>query len=446
MINEKQLSSLNVLGYDFLGMDESKRSYVFVIDKNGYRHSMNIYSLLKGSIPDIVHVSNPFAIENMIKWIEDNEKTFYLNDNSNYIGTQSKLVFHCYVCDNDFNATWDAVSQGTGCGVCNGKQVTEKTCFAYFYPDLVCEWLDSNIYSPFEVTAFSNKDILWCCKNCNHIWKAKVSTRTSLMCGCPACAGLIPTEVDNLFVEFPEKLDEWDYELNGSPLDYRPFSQKRVSWICRDCGNKWKTSVANRTTGDKSNCPYCAHKIPTNDNNFEYLFPELLPEWNNDKNGDPSKFLPHTNKKVWWNCLRCGNEWFGSINGRTRNDKCKRTGCPICSLSLGESVIYDFLKLNNIKFETQTWFDDCPRYGTHPLRFDFYIEGFGLIEYQGPQHYFPVDFAGRGMEWAEDQLEIGKIKDQIKRDYCENENIYLLEIPYTEFNNIESILTYELGL
>jgi hypothetical protein len=36
--------------------------------------------------------------------------------------------------------------------------------------------------------------------------------------------------------------------------------------------------------------------------------------------------------------------------------------------------------------------------------------------------------------------------DQIKREYCKNNNIKLLEIPYWDFDKIEEILNKELSL
>jgi hypothetical protein len=75
------------------------------------------------------------------------------------------------------------------------------------------------------------------------------------------------------------------------------------------------------------------------------------------------------------------------------------------------------------------------------LRFDFYLEEFNTsIEIQGKQHYEPVDFGGRPREWSIQDFKIQQIRDQIKRDYCKENNIKLLEIPYWDFDNIEQIL------
>ena len=62
------------------------------------------------------------------------------------------------------------------------------------------------------------------------------------------------------------------------------------------------------------------------------------------------------------------------------------------------------------------------------------------IEYQGKQHYEPVDFAGKGDEWAKYQFKVGQQRDNIKRQYCQQNNIKLIEIPYWDYDNIDNIV------
>jgi hypothetical protein len=57
------------------------------------------------------------------------------------------------------------------------------------------------------------------------------------------------------------------------------------------------------------------------------------------------------------------------------------------------------------------------------------------IEYDGAQHYQVVERWGGVKSFYDRQL-----KDKIKTDFCKNNNINLLRIPYTEFSNINEIL------
>ena len=59
---------------------------------------------------------------------------------------------------------------------------------------------------------------------------------------------------------------------------------------------------------------------------------------------------------------------------------------------------------------------------------DFYLTDYNIaIECQGEQHFKPIDFFG-----GEDELNIIKERDRIKRQLCEENNIKLLY--YTETN------------
>ena len=58
-----------------------------------------------------------------------------------------------------------------------------------------------------------------------------------------------------------------------------------------------------------------------------------------------------------------------------------------------------------------------------------------FIEYNGRQHYIPIEYFGGILE-----LEHQQKRDEFVREYCKRNNIRLLEIPYTEENNIDNIL------
>jgi hypothetical protein len=116
--------------------------------------------------------------------------------------------------------------------------------------------------------------------------------------------------------------------------------------------------------------------------------------------------------------------------------------CPYCKSSKGEKEIKDFLIKNKLIFIQQFRFDDC-RY-TNSLPFDFAIFSdenklLYLIEYDGEQHYKPVEYWG-----GEIELQNIKVKDKIKTDYCLKNNYKLIRIPYWEKNRIKGILEEEL--
>lgn len=105
--------------------------------------------------------------------------------------------------------------------------------------------------------------------------------------------------------------------------------------------------------------------------------------------------------------------------------------------SKGEKECHKILSKNkNIKnILCQYTIETCSY--INPLPFDFKIELKNnkniLIEYQGQQHYKPIEFWG-GIQRYKEQC----IKDKIKYDYCDKNNINLLIISYKM--NIENTL------
>lgn len=116
------------------------------------------------------------------------------------------------------------------------------------------------------------------------------------------------------------------------------------------------------------------------------------------------------------------------------NNHLNGKGCPKCKTSKGEIAIENCLIKNNIKHKMQYAFNDC-KY-KQPLPFDFYLPEYNMcIEYDGQQHYESV------IHWGgDDKLKYTKENDGIKNDFCVENNIKLIRIPYWDFDNIEVIL------
>ena len=114
--------------------------------------------------------------------------------------------------------------------------------------------------------------------------------------------------------------------------------------------------------------------------------------------------------------------------------------CPKCNESKGEKAISNILSYLNINYTPQKRFPDCKYKNTLP--FDFYIHNKKsklLIEFDGRQHFEPVEIFG-----GDNSLKETQIRDRIKNDFALSKSIPLLRIPYTEQDNIEQILTNKL--
>ena len=116
-----------------------------------------------------------------------------------------------------------------------------------------------------------------------------------------------------------------------------------------------------------------------------------------------------------------------------------RRGCPVCGGSSVEQTIGEILTKYKIRYMTQFSFDDCK--DKRKLPFDFYLPDYNiLIEYDGEQHYRPVNFGGIDDEKAQANLLTTQKHDQIKNEYCQQHKINLIRIPYWDKNNLESII------
>ena len=90
---------------------------------------------------------------------------------------------------------------------------------------------------------------------------------------------------------------------------------------------------------------------------------------------------------------------------------------------------------NNVEFIEQYKFKECK--DKRELPFDFYLPNNNIcIEYNGEQHYKPINKFG-----GADSFKIQQEHDKIKRNYCLEHNITLLEIPYT-YNTNEKVANF----
>lgn len=106
--------------------------------------------------------------------------------------------------------------------------------------------------------------------------------------------------------------------------------------------------------------------------------------------------------------------------------------CPICHASKGERRISQYLDDKNISYvkEFKIQIDNSD------YRTDFYIPLLNLIiEYNGIQHYQPVEHFG-----GEEKFTNQQIRDQKINNYCKDNNYSLLIISYLDYDNIEIIL------
>ena len=206
----------------------------------------------------------------------------------------------------------------------------------------------------------------------------------------------------------PQLITEWDYERNLgiSPQKTAPYSNKKVWWKCKN-GHEWEAKPADRSRGN--GCPFCSNKkVLPGYNDLATLNPQLLDEWNYDKNHlNPANIVAGSSIKVWWKCKK-GHEWRCSPSSRIRPNGSINI-CPVCSrvmrVSFSEKVLFYYIQ--------HAFPDAVENYRPEWLNkkeLDIYIPSKRLgIEYDGARFH--------------------KSKRDIKKDkICEEQGITLIHI------------------
>lgn len=206
------------------------------------------------------------------------------------------------------------------------------------------------------------------------------------------------------------------------------FYIKGGKWHCKcDCGNEVEVDTRNLKSGHTKSCGCLKNKTK---NVYDMTGYET----------DNIKVLNRAgsdNQQVaLWECLckKCGRI-FITRGSSIRAGYINSCGCVH---SQNENDIASLLINNNIEFATQYTFNDLVGINGGKLKFDFAIFEKGqlthLIEYQGKQHYEKPEG-----KWGE-AFETLQKHDSLKREYCKNHGIRLIEIRYDQNYTLKDLM------
>ena len=108
-------------------------------------------------------------------------------------------------------------------------------------------------------------------------------------------------------------------------LELIPTTSKKLDWKCIICEHEWKGNGDNRVRGG-SGCAACSGRGVHSDgrNSMAMTHPTLAVEYQ----GDATKLIAGTHKKLDWKCITCEHEWNASAKSRS---SVQRNGCPACA-------------------------------------------------------------------------------------------------------------------
>lgn len=193
--------------------------------------------------------------------------------------------------------------------------------------------------------------------------------------------------------------------------------QGEYLWECQcDCGNKTIVSGSSLRSDHTVSCG-CFQKDKISQINIKNEIGNTYGRLT------VIEYMGSKDNNAIWKCkCECGNECI--VKGiHLRYGDTMSCGCLN---SKGEAIIKTILNERNINYIPQKTFNDCR--DINPLPFDFYLPDYNAcIEYDGIQHYEPVDLFG-GIE----AFGKTKIHDNIKNLYCQQNGILLLRIKYDQ--------------
>ena len=220
--------------------------------------------------------------------------------------------------------------------------------------------------------------------------------------------------------------------------DNQRLTPNEVSKLCYDNGYKLIKYVDSRNVyiQDKDGYKYLtALNYIRNQNTYRFsrfskLNPFMFENMNLylDKNDidtrlDENNTFESIKNGLQFICPCCGKSFV------KKWEKVAYHGIRLCSRCSNkqsnlEYIVESYLQSENIEYECQKKFEDCK--DVRQLPFDFYLTDYNVcIEVQGCQHYYENTIYAQSLE------ERQRV-DKIKEDYCKNNGIKFLAIPYWE--------------
>lgn len=207
-------------------------------------------------------------------------------------------------------------------------------------------------------------------------------------------------------------------------IEALPYDGKHKYYKCECICNNHTQKIARLDTlkNGHSGCNLCSD----NPNKLINLIGHKFGHWTVISRGEFKK--GHT----MWHCkCDCKSKTERDIDAYKLKTG-KSTSCGCDSRSFGEKTIAFLLDQAKISYIQEQSFDTCKMKKHGQLRFDFYVNNQYLIEYDGEQH-----FIERPNGWNNpDRLQHTQERDIFKNEWCKENNIPLIRIPYTHLKDL----------
>lgn len=353
-----------------------------------------------------------------------------------YNGSGEILVITCPK-HGDFQQIANAHLQGCGCPQCKAEKIhlLKNKGTKQFIADARNVHGDEYDYSKVKyIDSKTNVEII--CKKHGSFMQTPNSHLRG--CGCPKCADERTGDRCRMIVEdFLSRAKE----VHGNKYDYSLVTKETfvdshtdIEIICKKHG-VFKQSPNQHLGG--SGCYWCGKESMAQKQALTR--DEVVNRCNKifDNKYDYSQFTAYNSRKdiITVVCPIHGG-WEVSVG----NHLYRQSGCPYCKRSLGEEKVAKYLQKHSIDYVEQYRIPNESLFCDNTIMMlDFFLPKHNIaIEYNGVQHYKEIPM------FTERTLEQQQERDNAVRLYCKEHGIKLIEIPYTEYDNIEKILNKEL--
>lgn len=332
----------------------------------------------------------------------------------NYINNSTKVTITCPI-HGDFDQIPSSHLIGKGCPECSGnKKYTSETFIQK------AKEVHGNKYSYSKVNYinYNTKVIITCPIHGDFEQEPSSHLHNH---GCPKCGDIITSDKNSrtvdLFIKLAKNKHNGKYDY--SKVNYEDCKTK-VTIICPIHGEFEQTPDSHlRGCG----CPKCGLESVRNKlimTKEEFI--ERANKVHNNKYNYDSVVYTGIFNPVIITCPTHGDFL------QTPHAHLYGHGCPICGLSKGEELVTSYLNDKAILYEIHKTirFDDKIMYP------DFYLvynNSEIWIEYNGEQHYQHIKFFHSNDKGIDFNYQL--YRDIMKRQYCFDNNIKLIEIPYT---------------
>ena len=226
-----------------------------------------------------------------------------------------------------------------------------------------------------------------------------------------------------------KKLDLTNFKIGKlTVISPAPSRNGKTYWNCVcECGKETIVQTYSLSTGLTKSCGCSQHTGNKKINLLGKKFGKLTVIEETDRR------MAHC---IVWKCLcECGGISYVNTND-LRQGKIISCGCI---KSKGEEKIADILSKEKILFNKNKTLLNCRFPETNRCAvFDFYIEtpeeeaGYYLIEYDGIQHFHTKTGGWNNCE----NLKTIQNRDKYKNQWCKENNITLIRIPYTHLKDL----------